>query len=327
MNFLDGTEAGADGILTLAKRALELRAGATPTQHPGKRVAAVFLNPSLRTRTSMEAACGALGAQPLVITPGKDAWALELEDVVMDGDKAEHVREAAGVLSQFADVLAVRAFAGLVDAEEDRRDPMISAFAAHASVPVVNMESALWHPLQGLADTATWVNHLGDDLRGKKIVLTWAPHPRALPAAVPNQVLLSAALQGMDVTVAHPEGFELDPQIVARATSLAAAGGGGVSVRHDQDFGEAEVVVAKSWSGFSGYGRREAEAAHRAELGHWTVTPDKLPASAGFMHCLPVRRGVVVAPEVLDGPQSWVLEEAGNRLWTAMSLLEAMLAE
>lgn len=325
MNFIDGTEPGADGILNLALRALELRKGSAARQHPGKRLAAVFLNPSLRTRTSMEAAAAAVGAQPLIISPGKDAWALEFEDVVMDGSKAEHVREAAGVLSEFADVLAVRAFAGLEDAEEDRRDPVVTAFAEHASVPVVNMESALWHPLQGLADTATWANHLGPDLRAKRVVLSWAPHPRALPAAVPNQVLLSAALQGMNVTVAHPEGFELDPQIMARASSLADAGGGSVAVQHHQDFADAEVVVAKSWSGFSGYGRREEEARQRAELSGWTLTDRKLPDGAGFMHCLPVRRGVVVAPEVLDGPDSWVLEEAGNRLWTAISLLETML--
>lgn len=327
MHFLDGTEPGAAGVLELAQRALELSAGAAPRRTPGKRLATVFLNPSLRTRASMEAAAGALGAQTLVIAPGKDAWALELDDVPMNGDRAEHVREAAAVLGQYADVLAVRSFAGLVDVDEDRRDPMLSSFAEYAGVPVINMESARWHPLQGLADTATWMNHLGPDLRGKRLTLTWAPHPRALPAAVPNQVLLSAALMGMDITVAHPERFGLDPEIVARASSLAGQGGGCVRTSHDQHSAtaSAEVVVAKSWSGFSGYGRREEEATERADLAHWMVTPELLAQGAGFMHCLPVRRGVVVSPEVLDGPQSWAIEEAGNRMWTAMALLEQML--
>ncbi|MCO4745077.1 MAG: N-acetylornithine carbamoyltransferase [Proteobacteria bacterium] len=327
MSFVDGTELGQDGILALAQRALELRAGSKAHRSDGARVAGVFLNPSLRTKTSLEAACGAVGAQPLMIMPGKDAWALELEDKVMDGDKAEHIREAAAVLSEFADLLAVRAFAKLESAEEDRADPVVSAFDRYSSVPVINLESALWHPLQGLADTATWVNHLGPDLRGKRITLTWAPHPKALPAAVPNQVLLSAALQGMDVTLAHPEGFDLDPQIVERAAAMASSGGGSVRTSQNQReaMAGAEVVVAKSWSGFAGYGRRDEEAVQRAEHRDWTVTSDKLPKGGGFMHCLPVRRGVVVAPEVLDGPQSWVVEEAGNRLWTAIALLERML--
>lgn len=325
MNLIDGTELGAEGVRGLADRAIALREGSAARDCRGKRVVALFLNPSLRTRTSLEAACGLLGAQAMVLSPGRDAWALELDDVVMDGDKAEHVREAAAVLSEYAHLLAVRAFAGLQDCEADRADPVLAAFVEHAGVPVVNLESALWHPLQGLADTATWMSRLGPDLTGRRLALTWAPHPRALPAAVPNQVLLSAALQGMHVTVAHPEGFDLDPTIVARARSMAAAAGGDVVVQHHQDLAGAEVVVAKSWSGFSGYGRREEEAEQRASLGHWQVTPRTLPEGAGFMHCLPVRRGVVVDPAVLDGPRSWVIEEAGNRLWTAAALLEQLL--
>ncbi|MBN2798354.1 MAG: N-acetylornithine carbamoyltransferase [Deltaproteobacteria bacterium] len=329
MHFFDGTEYGADGALTLAARALELRAGATPRAALGKRLAAVFLNPSLRTRASMEAATTALGASPQIIQPGKDAWSLEVrKGVVMDGSASEHIADAVRVLGQYADILAVRAFPSLVDLEEDRAEPVLSAFMEHAGVPVINLESALYHPMQGLADTATWLDHLGPDLRGQPITLTWAPHPKALPASVPNQVLLSSALVGMDVTVAHPEGFELDPQLVARAEGLAAAGGGRVRITHDQAgaMKGARVVVAKSWSGFSGYGRREEEAAHRATLGGWTVDQALMDLSdqAGFMHCLPVRRNVVVSDAVLDGPNSWAFEEAGLRLWTAMALLEKM---
>ncbi len=326
-HFINGTEYGPSGIRGLASRALGLRAGARPVQFDGARIAAVFLNPSLRTRTSLEGAAGALGVQPLIVNPGKDAWALELRDgAIMDGLAVEHMADAVKVLAEYADVLALRAFARLEDADEDRADPVLTAFTKHAPVPVINMESAQWHPLQGLADTATWMSHL-DDLTGVPITLTWAPHPKALPAAVANQVLLSAAMQGMNVTVAHPEGFDLDPQIV----ELAQATSGTVRITDDQQaaFRGAKVVVAKSWSGFSGYGDRDAEQLRRAEHRDWTVTTDKmgLTDSAGFMHCLPVRRNVVVSDAVIDGDGSWVHEEAGLRLWTTMALLENILGE
>lgn len=326
MSFLDGTEPGQDGITSLAQRALALQAGATPRSFPGRSIGAVFFNPSLRTRTSLEAAAAMLGVHPITLAPGTDAWGWEMQPgATMDGDKAEHVDEAVPVLSSFVDVLAVRSFAGLVDAEADRADPVLQAFVDRARVPVLNLESARWHPLQGLADTATWMHHFGPDLTGRKLTLTWAPHPKALPAAVPNQVLLSAALHGMDITVAHPEGFDLDPQVMERAGTLAAAAGGQVAVTDDRSaLATAEVVVAKSWSGFSGYGAREQEAARRASLSDWQVTPGDL-GSAGFMHCLPVRRNVVVADAVLDGPQSWVQQEAALRMWTAAAVLEHLL--
>ncbi|MCA9569308.1 MAG: N-acetylornithine carbamoyltransferase [Myxococcales bacterium] len=329
MSLLDGTEPGADGVRALVQRAVELRSGAAPRQFPGRSVGAVFFNPSLRTRTSLEAACARLGAHPICIHPGTDAWAWEMTSgAVMDGATAEHIDEAVPVLASYVDVLAVRSFARLTDAAEDRADPVLAGFVARSKVPVVNLESAMWHPLQGLADTATWSEKLGPDLTGRRLVLTWAPHPRALPAAVPNQVLLSAALMGMDVTVAHPEGFDLDPDVVARASALAAAGGGGVTVRHDREaLADAEVVVAKSWSGFSGYADRDGEARRRAGLASWRVDAADLPASAGFMHCLPVRRNVVVADAVLDGPGSWVQLEAAYRLWTAAAVLESLLGD
>lgn len=329
MHYFDGTEYGPEGVLALAARSLELRAGSALQRSPGKRLAAVFLNPSLRTRTSMEAAAFAMGGFPMIVNPGKDAWSLEVrKGVVMNGGATEHIADAVRVLGQYADTLAVRAFPSLEDREEDRAEPVLKAFMEHAGVPVINLESALYHPMQGLADTATWLDHLGPDLRGQPITLTWAPHPKALPASVPNQVLLSAALVGMNVTVAHPEGFDLDPEIVARASALAGARGGKVRITHDQADGlkGARVVVAKSWSGFSGYGRRAEEAAQRATLGAWTVSEEKMKLGdqAGFMHCLPVRRNVVVNDDVLDGPRSWAFEEAGLRMWTAMALLEKM---
>ena len=332
--LIDASEAGANGLVQLCQRALDLRAGATPLDLSGKRVAALFMNPSLRTRTSLAAACHAVGAHLTTVDAGSDSWKLEFEPgAVMDADKAEHVADAAQVLSHYHDLLAVRAFAGLQDQAQDRADTVVQAFAQHAQVPFMSLESAVWHPLQGLADSATWLSHLGQGgeqpLRGRKITLTWAPHPKALGTAVGHQVALSAALLGMDLTIAHPEGFDLDPLVVQRASDMAVSAGGSLQVSHDQDdaLQGAEVVVAKSWGGTSFYGNRDAETALRAQLGSWMLDADKmaLTADAGFMHCLPVRRNVVVADEVIDGPNSWVQETAALRMWTAIAALEKML--
>ncbi|TVQ90748.1 MAG: N-acetylornithine carbamoyltransferase [Deltaproteobacteria bacterium] len=327
--LLDGLDWGTAPFRALVARALELEAGAAPRRAPGKRLGAVFLNPSLRTRTSIEAAAGMLGIQPIVLQPGTDTWALELaEGAVMDGLTVEHVKDAVAVLSGFVDALAVRAFAGLVDPEEDRAEPVLQAFVDYSTVPVINLESARWHPLQGLADAATITRRLGPDPKGEPLVLTWAPHPKALPAAVPNQVLLTAAALGMQITLAHPEGFDLDPQVVARAGAIAADEGGGLTVSHDRAcLREARVVVAKSWGGWSGYGRRDDEARRRAELSSWRVEERDLAPDAGLMHCLPVRRNVVATDAALDGPNSWVIETAHRRMWTAAAVLEQMLAE
>lgn len=329
--LIDGLEPGADGVRALAARALELRAGAAPQPRPGRRIAALYFNSSLRTRTSLEAAAHALGVHCVTLQPGKDVWGLEFRDgVVMDGAAAEHVRDAVAVLDQMVDLIAVRAFAGLVDEAEDRSDPILSAFCRHSQRQVLSLESARYHPLQGLADTTTWLSHLGPELRGQPLVLTWAPHPKALPQAVPHQVVLSAALQGMDVRVAHPEGFDLDPEVVGRATALARRHGGDLRLYHDRApaLAGAKVVVGKAWSGTPGYADRAGEAARRATLGAWTVDAATMAqtADAGFMHCLPVRRNVVVTDEVIDGPASWAHETAGLRLWTAIAVLESMLA-
>lgn len=303
-HLLDGTEPGRDGLLSLVQRALALRAGAAPRRFDGASLAAVYFDPSLRTRTSVEVACASMGVHPVTLQPGTDAWGWELADgAVMDGAAAEHVREAIPVLSGYADVLAVRCFA---------LDAMIDAFSALSSVPVINLESPRGHPLQGVADAATWVSRLGPELRGRRLCLTWAPHPRPLPRAVPHQVLTTAAMLGMDVVVASPPGITLDPGVVSRAGALAEAAGGQVSTTDDQAHAlqGADVVYAKAWGG-------------PLQLPRWRI--EALPGGAGFMHCLPVRRNVVVADAVLDGPGSWVLEQAGLRRWTAAAVLERML--
>lgn len=297
----------------------------------GRSATLVFLNPSLRTRTSMELAMARLGGHAVVLAPGADAWRLEAEDgVVMDGAAAEHVREAAAVLGTMSDLLAVRSFPGLASWEEDSRETMLRAFARHAGVPVVNMESATSHPLQALADLMTLRSRLGD-VRGRKLLLTWAYHPKPLPVAVPRSALLAACRAGMDVTLARPEGFELPPEAMREAERLAAAAGGNLAVTDDPDAGyeAADAVYAKSWASPAFYGRFEEEAPARAAARGWRVTVERMNRAAPdgfFLHCLPVRRNVVVDDAVLDGPRSAVIEQAGNRLWTAMAVVLDRLA-
>jgi ornithine carbamoyltransferase len=200
-----------------------------------------------------------------------------------------------------------------VDRDLDLADPVLGAFARGSAVPVLNLESSRWHPLQGLADAATWTSRKGDP-RGQRLVVRWAPHVKALPQAVPNQVVAMGSLLGMDVVVAHPEGFDLEADVVGLP---------GVTVTHDPALDHADVVYVKSWGGSSFYGRRDEEAAARAGLSAWRV--DAVPPGAGLMHCLPVRRNVVVSDAVLDGPASWVQEQAALRLWTAVAVLEHQL--
>jgi N-acetylornithine carbamoyltransferase len=275
----------------------------------------------------MELAAAHLGAFPTVLTPGQGTWNLEArDDVRMDGDRAEHVREAVGVLGRYVDALGVRSFASLTDAAADRADAVFSAVVAASSVPVVNLESARWHPCQALADAAALREHTNGDVAGKRFVLTWAPHPNPLPRAVPHSALLMATRLGMDVVVARPDGFELDADVMALAHATAARHGGTVAetdARADALDG-AVAVYAKAWSGRAVYDDRPAEAAARAGLDAWRVTDADLDATGDgvFMHCLPVRRGVVVDGSVLDGPRALHLLQAEYRLHAQKAILE-----
>jgi N-acetylornithine carbamoyltransferase len=247
----------------------------------------------------------------------------------MDGASVEHVREAAGVLGRFVDVLAVRAFSGGRSLAEDLTDPIVNGFRRHAGVPVVNMESALWHPCQALADWAT-LDLLGVPRRAK-FVLTWANHPKPLPHAVPNSTLCMALQRGMEVVLARPEGYDLHPTALAEARRHAAASGGSLTITSDLDAVEgAAVVYAKSWGALGAWGDLEAERRQRAPLAHWRVDAARMRRAgprARFMHCLPVRRNVVVKDEVLDGPWSAVLDQAENRWHAQAALLERIFLE
>jgi N-acetylornithine carbamoyltransferase len=313
-------------VEALVARALELRAGAAPGDLTGRALGLLFLNPSLRTQASFQRAAQRL-RMDLVSLQGDKLWSLETRNgAVMDGEAAEHVKEAAAVLGRYVDVLGVRSFAAFRSLEEDLADSLVNGFHRHAGVPVVNLESARWHPCQALADWVT-LDRLRVPRRAK-FVLTWAWHPKPLPQAVPNSTLCMAAQRGMEVVLLHPPGFELHDSVLAEACRLAAAAGGRLTVTHDRPtaLAGAAVVYAKSYSSLRHWGDGAAESAFRADLRAWQVTPEWLAPGAKFMHCLPVRRNVVVADAVLDGPASVVLEQAENRLHSQTALLERILS-
>jgi len=274
----------------------------------------------------MQRAAARLGLD-CILLQGSGTWALEWrEGAVMDGQAAEHLRDAAAVLGRYADVLGVRAFPAGRDLAEDLADPVLAGFRRHAGVPVVNLESARWHPCQALADRAA-LDAAGVPAGGR-LVLTWAWHPKPLPHAVPNSTLCMAAQRGMEVVLLRPEGYDLHPEGLAEARRLAAAAGGTVSVTADRRAAPrgADAVYAKSWGSLAAWGDAGAEARLRAGLRDWCVTPDWLAPGARFLHCLPVRRNVVATDAVLDSPASLVLEQAAMRLHAQTALLEEILA-
>lgn len=296
----------------LIAQARSLKAAPFAHSHAGnqKTLAMLFFNSSLRTRLSTQKAAKNLGMEVMVINFNQDGWLLEFEDgTVMNADKAEHIREAAAVISQYADMIALRAFPTLKDREKDYSEVLLRSFAKHATVPIINMESATAHPLQALADAITIEEQ---KLKSKpKVVLTWAPHPKALPQAVPNSFVKIMRMMDVDLTITHPEGYELAPEIT-----------GDVPVSYDQSAAlkDADFVYAKNWSSYSSYGKILCEDQD------WMVTLEKL-GSAKFMHCLPVRRNVVVGDAVLNSDQSLVIEQANNRTWAAQAVLKELLTQ
>jgi len=271
----------------------------------------LFMNPSLRTRMSTQKAAALLGMDVMVLNAGSDSWTLETRDgVVMDGGATEHIKEAAAVMGQYCDILGVRTFAGLADREADYRENVLESFIRYAGVPVISLESATRHPLQSFADLIT-IETTKTTPR-PKVVLTWAPHPKALPQAVANSFVEWMRHAHVDLVVTHPHGYELAPAFAD-----------GVRVSYDQDaaLDGADYVYAKNWSSYTLYGQILSS-------GHaWTITEEKMRRtnSARFMHCLPVRRNMIVTDGVLDGPSSIVIEQAGNRVVSAQTVLLHML--
>ncbi len=295
----------------------------------GKSVALVFLDPSLRTRTSMTIAIQHLGGVPVPLNVGTEAWALEFEDgAVMDGDSVEHIKEAAPVLSRYVDAIAVRSFPWMKDYEKDKSEIVLHSFERFSDVPVFNMESSLQHPMQGLGDVMTVRDRFGT-VDGRRLSLCWAYHPKALPMSVPNSVALAAAQYGMDLTIAAPPGFELDSDLMSDVHRYAERNGSTVRTTQDLEAAcrGAEVVYAKSWVSREHYGDKRAERRHRDQYRDWMITSRlmDLTKKGYFMHCLPVRRNVVVEDAVLDSPRSIVVEQSANRLHIQKTLLSVML--
>ncbi|MFN6964795.1 MAG: N-acetylornithine carbamoyltransferase [Pyrinomonadaceae bacterium] len=295
----------------------------------GRSIALVFFNPSLRTRASMQVGIYELGGNAVILEPGSTSWTLEhREGVVMDGGKTEHLKEFVQVLERYVSAIGVRTFAELKDWPAEREDPVLAAFARYASKPVINLESAMHHPCQAMADMMTIRERFGSEK--KKVLLTWAWHPKPLPMAVPNSFALASAQLGHDLRIAHPPGYELDEELVAEMREHADANGGSVEFTDDVDaaFDGVEVVYAKSWGAAKFYGRPDADIEHRAALrDKWIVDAEKMRRTNDgvFMHCLPVRRNVIVTDEVIDSPNSLVIDEAENRLHIQKAIMARLI--
>ncbi len=327
--FVDLAELPREEVLALLELSGRLQREPQPRALAGKILGLLFLNPSLRTLASFQAGMARLGGSSFVITPGQGTWQLETRPgAVMDGAAAEHAREGIPVLASYCDALGIRAFADGRDLAADLAETTFNALAALVDKPLINLESAVNHPCQALADWKT-LEDFGVP-RGGRLVLSWAYHPRPLPLAVPSAVLHMAALRGMEVVVLRPEGFALPPSVMDKARRAAALSGG--SVRESEDRREAlagaHIVYAKEWGATACYGDAAEEARRRAGLTGWCVRNEWFEPAATecrLMHCLPVRRNVAVADEVLDGPRSIVRHQAYNRLPVQMAVLYRLL--
>jgi N-succinyl-L-ornithine transcarbamylase len=311
-NFTSFADAG--DYKALLQQALEIKANPYGYQHIGKNktVGLIFFNPSLRTRLSSIKAAYNLGAQAWVLNAGADSWTLEMADgAVMNGGTQEHIKEAIAVMSQYCDVLGVRTFPTLKDREADYSEEVFNKILKYATVPVISLESATLHPLQSFADLITVAEHKQKER--VKVVLTWAPHVRALPQCVPNSFAdWFSEVDWVDFVITHPEGYELAPQFTK-----------GARIEYDQKKGleGADFVQAKNWSSYLDYGQVISNDSA------WMLTPEHMAATheAKFLHCLPVRRNVEVSDAILDSPNSLVIQEAGNRVFSMQTVLHEIL--
>jgi N-acetylornithine carbamoyltransferase len=326
MHLLSTDQLSKEELNQLIESAQRFKAGADQAKPlAGQSVALVFFNPSLRTRASMQVGIYELGGNAVELEPGGTSWTLEhREHAVMDADKTEHVAEFVRVLGRYCVAIGVRTFAALKDWREERLDPILNAFAKYSDVPIINLESAMHHPCQAMADMMTIREQLGEGR--KRVLLTWAWHPKPLPMAVPNSFALAAAQMGHELIIAHPKDYELDDELMDRIRQSARAAGGGARVMNDVDaaFEKVDVVYAKSWGSRNFYGAAERDIAERAQYrGKWLVDDAKMRRTNNgiFMHCLPVRRNVIVTDGVIDSSQSVVIDEAENRLHVQKAIL------
>ena len=328
--FNDLADFSNDEIKALIDLANRLDASPEPEALKGKVLSLLFLSPSLRTLASFQAAMTRLGGGSFVISPEMSIHGIESRPgIVMDGAAAEHIREAIPVIASYGDAIGIRAFAERKNLEHDMAELEYNAMTDLIETPCINMESAMNHPCQSLADWKT-MDDFAIPANGGKFVLSWAYHPRALPLAVPAATLHMAAMRGMDVTVLRPEGFELPAPIMQKAIFAAEASGGSVTQTDDRKAAtqDAHIIYAKSWSSTRHYGDKLADQKLREQHLDWCVDEawfGNAQKDARFMHCLPVRRGVVVADEILDGARSIVIPEARNRMLAQMAVLHQML--
>lgn len=329
MHFLTTQDWTIEQLREILDLATELKRNPMQGHLRGKSIALMFLNPSLRTRTSFELGMQQLGGIAIVLQPGKDAWGVEFKPgVVMDGDAEEHIAEVAGVLSRYCDMIALRAFPLFKDWTIDREDPVIRSLAQHASVPVINMETIV-HPCQELALMQTLHERLGS-VQKKKFVLTWTWHPRPLNTAVANSALLIATRFGMDVTLLCPQKeYRLDAQFESAATENCRHSGGTFCVSHDieSSYAGADVVYAKSWGALPYYGRPQEEWELRKNYRHFIVDEEKmrLTNNALFSHCLPLRRNIKATDGVMDADYCVAIDEAENRLHVQKAVMLSLM--
>lgn len=328
LNTQDWSRPELDALLAQAASFKQSKIG---DQLRGKSIALVFFNPSLRTRTSFELGAFQLGGHAVVLAPGKDAWPIEFElGAVMDGDTEEHISEVAKVLSRYVDLIAVRAFPKFVDWSVDRQDKVLKGFAKHATVPVINLET-ITHPCQELAHIMALQQRFGTDLRGKKYVLTWTYHPKALNTAVANSALTIATRFGMDVTLLCPTpDYVLDARYMDFAATNVAENGGSMTVSHDiaSAYTGADVVYAKSWGALPYFGNWEQEKPIRDQFKHFIVDEAKMALTNNgvFSHCLPLRRNIKATDAVMDSPACIAIDEAENRLHVQKAIMAALVA-
>jgi len=328
-HFLSTSDWSREDLESILQLAGELKQNPINSRLKGRSIALLFLNPSLRTRTSFDLGMQQMGGIAIVLQPGKDAWGLEFETgAVMEGDAEEHIAEAAGVLSRYCDLIGLRAFPSFVDWSKDREDSLIKSLARYSSVPVINMETIV-HPCQELAMMQALQERVGK-VAGRKMVLTWTWHPRPLNTAVANSALLMGTKFGMDVTLLCPEpGYLLDSQFMDTAKDNAASSGGSLTVSHDIEtaYTGTDFVYAKSWGALPYYGRPEEEYELRKKYRHFIVNEEKMALTNNglFSHCLPLRRNVKATDAVMDAPYCLAMDEAKNRLHVQKALMMKLL--
>lgn len=324
-DFITTSDFSQQELLDMITTGLNYKKGQKDLCATDKILTLIFANPSLRTRVSFESGMKKLGGSVNTIST-HDAWNFEYETGgIMNGSTQEHIIEAAQVLSAYSDLIGFRKSELITSSEtqkswdELKKDIPIKKLAQYANKPVINMESNMYHPCQAMADMMTIIEKLIEPQK-KKYVLTWAPHPKPLPLATPHSQLITPTLFDMDVTLCCPPGFELDKDIMNTRN---------VTITHDQEtaFKNADVIVAKSWASLKYFGDWEAEQAHRKNYNDWIITPEKIPPTALFLHCLPIRRNVVASESLIESPQSALIHNAENRMWAQMGIISHLLTQ